>query len=1176
MLGILNGYGQCLEEGTDFDFQVPADCDPYTTNIFSGTRCLSGGTYTINLNELRADAVIHITAPGNYTFQGNGNQAAKIYIHEGVSVTIQSITNLQFYNKGIVEVTGNFAMNTDARFVNFGELTIGGNLAVNGWLTNYGSVYAGGDIQVNKGARVCLQRGSVIEGEDTGFFNDAIYGNGGCFRIRQVADENNYLIDNGAVYEDVQDPNAQNGHCDFVKTYGTLVANSGSSGGTAGDCNFFSICTAMNFSANEATYWCLGKEWPLDKNNFYGKMGLNLTDYPVDKPWQIIINGMILRNKCENCTEEDYDPFDIAKINYGDSIIFCNTETEIKTPTVDSILGSIGVSGFEVTPETGLNTTGTNFPSTGAFIPFGSEPGEYVIRYYQGDCFWADTTITIIDCACLELGAGDIDSDTISICSGTEDEIIIGGRSATGGNGANYEYEWYRNGELIPGSNDSTYTIRPIDKINAGNDTIKYVFTRRAKNGTGGFIECPGDFEDSEGEYTLIVMPYSDASQIKVLFNQTKYCNGDSATLTAQPIPGMTNPVFVWYEKEDSETSIFEGNPFKVKLTNDTRLPQDTIFWVSVYEDGFFCEDSVRMPVPVSINPYFDVKAIEAVGDTICHGETATLTASVTGQTGLTFVWYEVEEDGVALPATGDGSIFTTEELSANEDGTPQTYTYYVSAYSDNFCEDTLRQAVTVVVNPYSDNDALIKVKQESDTVICAGFTATLEVTAPGVINPVFRWYATADDENEEPIWQDSIFVTKPLFNDTIFYVTVEGDNYCEGKVRRAIPVKVNPLPNITLNTDLNRTATCDGSMITITTDEGMTNYTWSTYDADTRKNDGSVCPDTCGGSSEDNFITITWENDSIVDATKIIKLNYIDENGCTAVEPDSIEIKVYGKVPVPQYTVSDCNDTISGVRDIIIGEPLLTDGYFFALQRHLHADDTDYDPFQDTTNIYRFIENGLHTVKAGIQKDASNFCESDEAIIEYMDCGCDSIPEVRWYDYENILVDTTTCGTDPVERDLGRNKYAVRMKVETNGAGELSYIGKNGAEVVIDSDGYIINDTVTVVYTPKDEDAFQTIRVIATSDTLGGDGNANCRPNEAIWEITVIPRPIIDPEEIDVKGDTLLCFEAGEDTIDAVFSATYTGDGLTSEPIFAWYTSRHNSYRGNGCGRCNKNTITD
>jgi gliding motility-associated-like protein len=100
---------------------------------------------------------------------------------------------------------------------------------------------------------------------------------------------------------------------------------------------------------------------------------------------------------------------------------------------------------------------------------------------------------------------------------------------------------------------------------------------------------------------------------------------------------------------------------------------------------------------------------ITASNATICAGQTATLSASVTGVLPGALTWYSVQFGGVALAT---GSTYTTPALSA-------TTTYYVGV-----CPGTFRVPVTVTVNqPTAATFTQIP-------AVCAGSSFTLPTTS--------------------------------------------------------------------------------------------------------------------------------------------------------------------------------------------------------------------------------------------------------------------------------------------------------------------------------------------------------------------------------------------------------------------------------------------------------------
>ncbi len=648
----------------------------------------------------------------------------------------------------------------------------------------------------------------------------------------------------------------------------------------------------------------------------------------------------------------------------------------------------------------------------------------------------------------------------------------------------------------------------------------------------------------------VIVNPYFDADAITVTPDKTKYCNGDSVTLTATVDEAMatTNPTFVWYNCEKCETPLQEetlengGNIF----TAENLVEGDTIFYVAVYNDEF-CEDTLRQAIPVIVNPYFDAGEIEVELDTTkyCGGDDAVLTAMVDeamAATNPTFVWYNCEKCATPLQEEtleNGGNIFTAENLAVGDT------IFYVAVYNDEFCEDTVRQAKTITVNPYSDGEGLIDASG-SDTVICAETTTTLRVTAKDVVNPVFRWYATVDETEpfKEEQAETSTWETPVLTKDTTFYVTVEGDNYCEGKdKRKAIPVKVNQLPTFKLEIDGGNNATCSETDVTVRInaeeEDGLTNYVWM-------RDGGKLI---AGGQSDDSYITVQWlvENQ---DAIKTIKLSYTDKNGCRPADSASIDVEVYSKVPAPLLEEITCNVVPAGTADIIVLSPLSTPEveFQYALRiESIHAA-SEYGEFQ-VSPVFKDIPNGLHFVKA---KNMVNNCESDSTEIKFIHCDCPVPPEVLWENYDNWLVGDTTCGVDPIERDLKYFGTASMVFIGSNGDGALHYVVGNDTTVIVDENmpvgvGTENNVPFTVIYTPVASDAFKTVRIIAITDNPAG---GKCEPDEAFWDIEV--RPYSDTALIDVDGIDIPYCDNGEGVEAAIF-ASYRSEDIV-DPTFVWY----------------------
>ena len=163
-----------------------------------------------------------------------------------------------------------------------------------------------------------------------------------------------------------------------------------------------------------------------------------------------------------------------------------------------------------------------------------------------------------------------------------------------------------------------------------------------------------------------------------------------------------------------------------------------------------------------------------------CIGEIVTLTASletVGSVTNPKYNWYNAPIGGNWL---GDGETFTTSTPLISDT------VFYVSVSGDDYCEGA-RLVVHVKVGPCV----------EKEIMICSGEPVTLTVgleTADLINNPVFKWYTT--QTGGTAIETNATFTSAPLMSDTTFYVSVEGDGYCDGS-RLTINVKVLPCADL-------------------------------------------------------------------------------------------------------------------------------------------------------------------------------------------------------------------------------------------------------------------------------------------------------------------------------------------------------------------------------------------
>ncbi|MCE7053263.1 hypothetical protein LZF95_01155, partial [Algoriphagus sp. AGSA1] len=279
-------------------------------------------------------------------------------------------------------------------------------------------------------------------------------------------------------------------------------------------------------------------------------------------------------------------------------------------------------------------------------------------------------------------------------------------------------------------------------------------------------------------------------------------CQGGMADLEATPSAGTS---LRWYDAPTGGTLLASGNSYTTPALD---VPGTVTYYIAVLRDG--CEDPVRIPVDVTVNPSATAADIQADGGTICAGDTFELTATSGTVTNPVFRFFEDED-------------LTTEifDLTVNPGS---TMIYYVTVSGDNVCENAAGDAAEVVVTVIprataADIDAM-------GGTICEGDSFMLSATAAGVTNPVFRFYSDAALTTELTDLEVSPTVT------TTYYVTVEGDGFCENAAGDGAELVVTVAPRATAaDIDAMGGTICEGdSFMLSATAAGVTNPVFRFY----------------------------------------------------------------------------------------------------------------------------------------------------------------------------------------------------------------------------------------------------------------------------------------------------------------------------------------------------------
>lgn len=361
----------------------------------------------------------------------------------------------------------------------------------------------------------------------------------------------------------------------------------------------------------------------------------------------------------------------------------------------------------------------------------------------------------------------------------TGDSIVLDATIGAGYNNAVYQWQYSATGSTswqdIPGATSQDLILNPISLNHAG----KYRLIL-AENGNINLPKCRIITE-------AITIKTAQSPTVDALSTPSSVCKGSSSILSATG--GKT---YIWNNGTNGATTQVTPST----TTTYTVIGTDTLTG---------CTDKATATVEVRAIP----ASVTAAGpDSICAGNTATLTATAPGGT---YKWYDVSTGGTPIFT---GNPFVTPVLNA-------TKTYYVEVESSALCTSTNRTSVTVNVNKIPDTPAVIG----ADTVICSGNTVALQATAPG---GTYKWYDVPTGGT--PIFTGNPFKTPVLNSTKKYYVEVESASKCTSTSRKPITITVNTVPvaPVVVGPD----SICAGNDVTLNATAPGGTYKW--YDVPT------------------------------------------------------------------------------------------------------------------------------------------------------------------------------------------------------------------------------------------------------------------------------------------------------------------------------------------------------
>ena len=408
----------------------------------------------------------------------------------------------------------------------------------------------------------------------------------------------------------------------------------------------------------------------------------------------------------------------------------------------------------------------------------------------------------------------------VSIANGYPTQVCEGGSTmltatVTGGLGT-YSYQWYKNGNLLPGETNQTIHTDPLFMNAAATYTVNVVMSGVGCEATNSFV--------AGGIGGIVV----DAPEV-VISGNANTCPGGTVTLTANVTGGINGDVYQyqWYQNGQPV-----GANSDVYTTSPLLLGNSYNYRVEVISTVSGCS-AISNDVPANVYPEPTV-AISGPNpsgiSTICEAGSITLNAYVTGGVPgetYTYTWTYRQGANSGQFVTTTSSFEVPATLVANSDPNSPYY-FSVSVMSDNYHCDAVSSAdQSYIINIISAPQATISV---TNSIACEGgdITFTANVTPVGVYNYAWTIDGTTYNSNNAAITLYNLAVG--THTATVVVSSNASSSACTATATATATVVSDPV--VTITSDV--TTLCAGGTVVLSVDQvvldpavSVSNYTY-------------------------------------------------------------------------------------------------------------------------------------------------------------------------------------------------------------------------------------------------------------------------------------------------------------------------------------------------------------
>ena len=412
----------------------------------------------------------------------------------------------------------------------------------------------------------------------------------------------------------------------------------------------------------------------------------------------------------------------------------------VNTPLPSSVIIAANPTGsicsgtnvtFTATPTNGGTTPAYQWKKNGSNITGATNSTYSSTTLSNGDII---TCIMTSNATCISGSPATSNSITITVNAGGPANVSIvanpGGIICTGSsvtftatptNGGSPTYQWKKNGNIISGATNSTYTSATL----ANNDIITCVMTSSLSCATGSpVISNSINMAVNTGAAAGISISANPSGTI---------CSGSSVTFTAMPINGGT-PVYQWKKNGANITGATNSTFTSSTLTNGDAI-------TCIMTSNLFCatgSPATSNSITISVNPGVSasVNIIASPAEIVCIGSNITFTATPTN--GGNTPSYQWQVNGVDVGT--DTNSYADISLNNGDIVT---------------CIMTSNEAC-VITNPVTSNQLVASFVSSlpvavnivsSGSTICPGSGAVFTATPLyGGTSPSYQWQLNGSD----------------------------------------------------------------------------------------------------------------------------------------------------------------------------------------------------------------------------------------------------------------------------------------------------------------------------------------------------------------------------------------------------------------------------------------------